>query len=95
MDIPPDGGHGGGYGTSGVGDLRLLPPEHSRTIYFYQAHYGPESGGGAEARFKVEQAVVRPGRIVFGGDVDGGLGGVTDGGEGVDGKYRNGDRTSR
>ena len=40
---------GRGYGRGGHtvgGDIRCPPPEHSFTIYFDKAHYGPVSGGG-------------------------------------------------
>ena len=36
------------------------------------------SGGGAEAGVKGSQAVVLAGRLVLGGDSDGGLGNITD-----------------
>ena len=85
MGLSPAGGRGGGGGTAGGGDLRLPPPEHSRTVYYDQAHYGPVSGGGAEAGVKGGQAVVGAGRTGFGGDADGDSGGGTDGGGGGDG----------
>ena len=72
MGIYPSEGRGGGGGISGGGNLCLLPPEHSSTIYCNQAHYGPVSGGGAEAGVKGDQTVVVAGRTVCGGDVDGG-----------------------
>ena len=52
MVISPDEGcYGGGVIAEG-GDLHILPPEQSRTVYYDQAHYGPVSGDGAEAGFK-------------------------------------------
>ena len=88
MGISPDGGRDGRGGTTGGGDLHILPPEHSCTVYCDQDHYGPVSGGGAEARVKGDQAVVGAGLIGCGGDADGGLGGRTDGGGGGDGRRR-------
>ena len=38
--------------------VRLPPPEHSRTVYWGQAHYGPVSGSGAEDGVNDGQAVV-------------------------------------
>ena len=55
MGIPPSGGRGGGGRTTGGGELRLLPPEHSCTVYCCQDHYGPVSGGRAEAGIKGDQ----------------------------------------
>ena len=68
--------------TSGGGKLRLSVPEHSRTVYCDQDHYGPVSGVGAETGATDVQAVVGTGRIGFGGDTGGGLGGGTDKGGG-------------
>ena len=42
---PPGGGCDGGGGITGDGDLRLPPPEQSRTVYYDQAHYLPVPGG--------------------------------------------------
>ena len=64
-------------------------------ISFYQAHYGPVSGGGVEAGIKGAQEVVRAGRIGLGGDVDGLLGGRTGRGWGGDGQDRYGDRLNQ
>ena len=63
---------------TGIGYLRLPPPEHSWIVHFDQAHCGPVSGGGAEAGVEGGQAVVGAGLIVLGGGADGGLGGGTD-----------------
>ena len=71
VGIPPAGVLGGRGGTSGGGELRLLPPEHSCTVYFSQAHYVPVSGGLEEARVKGFQAVVGTGWGGCGGDLDG------------------------
>ena len=46
------------------------------------------SGGKAEARAKGRDMVMVTGGYVFGGDVDGGLGGRSDGREGGDGRDR-------
>ena len=78
MGIPPAGGSDDGGGTSGVGDLNLPPPEHSCTVYCNKAHYGPVSVGGAEAGVKDDQAVVGTGWFGYGGNADGGSGGLTD-----------------
>ena len=74
----------GGDRIAGGGKLSLILIENSRTVYCNQAHYGPVYGGRAEARYKGDQAVVGSGRLVIGGDADGGLGGGTDGGGGGD-----------
>ena len=60
--LPAEGCNGRG-GVAGGGDLRLPSPEHSRTVYCDQAHYGPVSGGGAEAGAKGGQAVVGQDRL--------------------------------
>ena len=80
MDVSPSGGSDSGGGVTVGVDLHILPPEHSRTVHCYQAHYGPISGGGAEARVKGGKVVVGSIRIGLGGDAYGGLGGGTDGG---------------
>ena len=49
-------------GITGVGDLRLPPPEHSHT------HYGPVSSNGAEAGIKGGQELMGAGRLGIGGD---------------------------
>ena len=77
--LPPGRGRDGRGGIAGGVDLHLLPPEHSRTFYSYQANYVLVSGGVAEARVKVDQGVVVAGRIGCGGGADGRLGGGTDG----------------
>ena len=71
MVLSPAVGSDGGGGTEEGGDLRLLPPKHSRTVYCNQTHYGPVSSGGAESRIKGGQVVVVAGRTGFGGDADG------------------------
>ena len=95
LDIPPSGGRNSGGGTAGGGDLRLPKKEHSCTVYCNQAHYGTVSGARMEARFKGEQWVVESGWIVCEGDVDDSSLGRTDGGEGGDGRYGDGNRLSR
>ena len=75
---------------SGGGDLRLPPPENSCTVYCDQAHYGPVSGGRAEAGVKGGQEVVGSGWTGFGGDMDGSSQGGTDGGGGGRDGYRDG-----
>ena len=55
MGIPPVGGRNAGDRISGGGDLSLPPPEHSHIVYYNKAHYGPVSGGRAEAEVKGDQ----------------------------------------
>ena len=87
MGIPPAGGCNGGGRTTGGVDLPLPPPEHSRTVYFNQAHYGPVSSSRADSSVKGDQAVVVAGRVGCGGDADVSSGGGTKGGgEGSDGR---------
>ena len=50
------------------------PSEYIRTVHFNQDHYGPVSGGGAEAGVKVDQEVVVAVRLGIGGDNGGVLG---------------------
>ena len=80
VDIPPAGRCDGGGGPAGGGDLCLLPPEHSRTVYCDQAYYVPVSGGGAETRAMGIQEVVVAGMGGCEGDTYGGSGGGKDGG---------------
>ena len=75
------GGRDGRGGITEGGDLCLPPIEHSRTVYCGQAHYIPMSVVGAEDWVMGGQEVVGAGRIGLGGDVDSGLGGITDGRE--------------
>ena len=49
MGLPPNGGCDGRGGLIGGGDLRLLPPEHSRKVYCDQANCEPVSDGKTEA----------------------------------------------
>ena len=65
LGLPPYGGCDGGGGVAGVGDLRLLSPEHSSAIYCNYDHYRPVSSSQMEARGKDGNAVVRTGRFVF------------------------------
>ena len=58
MGLSPAGESDGGGGITREVDLRLPPPEHSRTVYCDQAHYGPVSDGGSEAWVKGGKAVV-------------------------------------
>ena len=95
VGIPSDGGHNGKGGTSGGGDLHLLPPEYGCTFYYDQAHYGTVSSGGEETGDMGVQSVVITGRVGCGGDVDGSLGGGTDRGGGGYGRDEGGDRLSR
>ena len=76
---------------SGSGYLYIPPPEHSDTVYCDQAHYGPVSGGGAEAGVKGGQAVVEEVHTGFGGDADSGSGDGIDGEVGGDGRDGDGD----
>ena len=92
MGIYPAGRRDGRGRITGGGDLRLPPSEHSHIFYCKQDYYGPVSGGGSEAGVEGSQLVVVAGRTGYGGDVDGGWGGVTDGAGGEGGRYRNGDR---
>ena len=82
MGVSPTGGHDGRVGFTGGGDLRLPPPEHGCTDRCNQTHHGPVSGDVTEAGVKVGQAVVGARLLGFGGDVDGGSRGETDGGGG-------------
>ena len=82
MGVSPAGGHNGRVRITGGRYIRLLFPEHSRTVHCDQAHYGPVSGGVEEAGVKGGQAVVLAGWIGIGGYADGILGGGTDGGGG-------------
>ena len=82
MGVPPSVGSDEGGGITGDGYLHLPPPEHSRAVYCFQAHYGPVSGDGMESKVKGGQAMVGSGRLVLGGDTDGGLVGGTDKGGG-------------
>ena len=91
MGIPPAGGRNERGQIAGGEELRLPPPEHSHIVYCKQAYYGTVYGGRAQARVKDGQAVVVAGRIGFGGDVDGRLGGGTDRGGGGDGQDGYGD----
>ena len=82
MDITPARGyHVVGMNTGG-GDLSLPPQENSRKVNCNQAHYGPVSGGGAEAGVKGCQSVLGALRLGHGGGVDGGSGGRIDRGGG-------------
>ena len=95
MGVSPTGRSGGGGGITGGGDLNLLPLEHSHTVHWYQAHYGPVSGVVSASGFKGGQAVVVTERIGLGQDVDGGSGGGTDGGGGGYGPYSERDGINR
>ena len=90
MVVSPNGGRNGGGRTRGGGDLRLMPPEHSRTVHCIQFHCGHVSGGGAASGVKAGPAVVGIGRLGIGRYADGGLEGGTDGEREGDGQ--NGDR---
>ena len=78
MGVSPSGGSDVRGGTIGVGDLRLPPPEHSRTVHCEQAQYGPVSGGRVASGVKGGQVVVRTGWIGLRWESDGSLGGRTD-----------------
>ena len=84
MGVSPTRGRDGGGGIIGGVDLRLPLTEHSHTVHCNQDHYGPVSGGGAEAGDKGGQLVVGEGRLGLGGDADCGSGGGMDGGGGGD-----------
>ena len=76
-----------GYDVTGGGYLHLPLPENSYTVHCDQYHYGPVSGGGAEAGVEGGQVLVGSIRLELGGDTGNGSGGGTDGGGGggVDG----------
>ena len=95
MGLPPAGIRDVGGGISGGVYLCLPLTENSRTFYCGYAHYGPVSSGIAEARVKVDQALVGAGHIGCGVDVDGVSGGGTDGGERGYGQEVYGYRLSR
>ena len=63
LGLPPYGGCDGGGGVAGVGDLRLLSPEHSSAIYCNYDHYRPVSRSKMEARGKGINAVVGTGGL--------------------------------
>ena len=92
VGLPNAGGGNRRGGLVGGGELRLPPSGHSRIVYFYQANNGPVSGGKTEAGARGGKEVVGTGRFGFGGDVDGGLGGGSDRGEGGSRQYRYRDR---
>ena len=77
MGVSLSRGCNGGGGITRGGDLCLPPTEHSFTVHFNQAHYGPVSGDRAEAGVKGGQVVVGAGRLKLGGDVSSVLGGET------------------
>ena len=91
VDINLTGGRDGTSGPSGVGDLRLPPPEQGHTVHCDQAHYIPVSGGAEDTGAKDIQAVVVTGWDGCGRDMGGGLGGGTNEGEGGDGRDKDGD----
>ena len=95
MGIPPSGGSDGRGWTTGSGYLHLPLAENGCTFYYDQDHYGPVSGGRAEAGTKGIKAVVGAGRGGCGSNEDVGLGGGTDGGGGGDGRDRDGEKPSR
>ena len=78
VDITPAGGRDDGNGTAGGGYLRLLPPEHGRTVNCDHTHYGYVSSGRAETKAKDLQLVVGTGRGGCVRDADGGLVGGMD-----------------
>ena len=86
VDIPPTGGRDGVGG-----DLRILSPEQSLTVYCNQAYYGTVSGSRAKTGATGLQAVVGEGQGGCGGYVDIGLGGRTYVGGGGDGQDGNED----
>ena len=84
MDGVSSTGRNSGRGViTGGGYLHLPPPEHSHTVHFNQAHYGPVSGDEAAAGIKGGQSVVGSGRLGIGEDAGGSSGGYKDGGGGV------------
>ena len=61
MGLPPiDRGNDIG-GPTVVGYLCYLPPEHVHTIHYYQANYGPVSGGSEMPGDEGVEAVVGAG----------------------------------
>ena len=84
------GRNSGRGGIAGGGYLHLPPPEHSHTVHYNEANYGPLSGDEAAAGVKGGQAVVGAGRLGLGGDADRGSGGEKEGGRGVYGWYGEG-----
>ena len=63
MGLPSVGVCNGGSWFAGGGDLRLLPPEHSRTVYCDQANYGPVSGRKVESGAKGVNEMLVTGRF--------------------------------
>ena len=91
MGVSPAGGNNGVGGSTGGGDLRLPPEEHSRKVHCDKSHYGPVSGGREVSRVTGDQEVVGSRRLGLGGDADGGLGGGMLEGGGGDGQDDGGD----
>ena len=88
MGVSPTGCCDGRGGINGGGDLSILPPEHSCTVYCNQAHYGPVSSREAQKGVKGGHAVVVEGQIGIGGDTDSGWRDGKNGGRGGDGQDR-------
>ena len=84
MGVSLSGGRDSGGRINGGGYLRLPPPEHSRTVYCKQDHYGPVSWGRDADGVKGGQVVVESVQLGLGGNANIDLRGGTDGGGGGD-----------
>ena len=82
MGVPPSSRGNIRGRSAGGGDLRRPPPEHSHTVHFYQAHYGPMYSKWTMPRDNDVKSVVRAGGIGPGGDAESGSGGDLGGGMG-------------
>ena len=80
LALPPAVGVNVRGGLTVGGNLHILTPENSHTVYRYQENCGPMYGGKTEARAKGGNGIVRSGRFRFGGDADSGPIGRKDGG---------------
>ena len=86
MGISLYGGRYGRGGITGGGYLHILPPKHSRTVYFDLVYYIPVTGYRVEAGVKGGEAVMGSGQTGFIGNAGGGSGGEIDRGrERIDG----------
>ena len=95
MVVSPACGSDEKCGITGGEDLRLLQPEHSCTVHCDQFHYGPVSGSVEASGVTGGEMMVVIGRLRFGRDADGGLGGAIDGWGGGYRQDRDIDRINR